>query len=118
MILNGVSTDWLVAVVRPLVERSTVGHLYLGVGQASVSRHGGSRSVIEADRQRVLERVVEKLCSVSRHDLEALLAPDESVFPEYVILRPPRQNNIGRIGPEIRIGVVPERAGGTFRWRR
>ena len=91
-----------------MVETGAVGDFQVGVVEASVARHDGSRSVIEADRRHILECVVDELGAVGLLDLEALIASDEGVFLENVVLGPSRVHHVGRVGSKVREGVVPE----------
>ena len=100
------SVDRLEAVVRLPVERSTVMDLQPGVVEAGVAGHYSSRRVIEADRHSIFERVADKLGAIGIHDLERLYAPNNGVLLETVVPRPPRLYHIGRVGPEVRVGVV------------
>ena len=72
----------LEAIVRFLVERSAILDLQLGAMEASVTRHHGFRSIIEADRHSILERVAHKLCAIGIHDLEGLYTADDGVVLE------------------------------------
>ena len=70
-------------------------------------RHDCFRGVTETDRRRILEGVVDELCAVGIHEFDALHTSDDVVLPEYVVLGPARIHHIGRVGPKVRVGVVP-----------
>ena len=76
----------LEAIVRFLVERSAILDLQLGAMEASVTRHYGFRSIIEADRHSILKRVAEKLGAVGIHDLERFYTADDGVLLENAVL--------------------------------
>ena len=97
-----------VVAVGIFVEAGAVGDLHLDVVEAGVARHEDFRSVIEADRRGILECVVDELGAVGLLDLEALIASDEGVFLENVVLGPSRVHHVGRVGSKVREGVVPE----------
>ena len=103
----------LEAKIRCLVEGSAVADLQLGAMEAGVTRHHCSRSIIEAHSQCILKRVADELGAIGIHDLEGLYASDDGVLLETIILRPPRLHHVGRIGPEVRVGIVPGQQRGS-----
>ena len=72
----------LKAEIRLPVERSAVLDLQFGAVEAGVARYYSSRSIIEADRHSILERVAHKLRAIGIHDLEGLYTADDGIVLE------------------------------------
>lgn len=65
--------------VRTLVETRSFRDPQLRTVQTSVSRHNGSRTVLEAGRRGPLERVVDKLRTVSQPEFDGFGASGDCV---------------------------------------
>ena len=98
--------------VGSFVETGAVGDLQLDVIEAGVARHDYSRGVIEADGGGILELVVDELGAVGLLELDALVTADDGVVLEDVVLGPSGVHHIGRVGTEVREGVIPEQGRG------
>ena len=96
--------------VGVLIETCAVADLQLDAVEAGVARHESLRGIVEADQCRdVEEGVADELGAVGILDLDALEAPaDDGVVLESVVYGPSRVDDGGKVGAEIREGVVPD----------
>lgn len=105
---NGLVVHDFVVLIGTLIETCVVGHLQLRGFEAGVPRHDGSLRVIKADLRSILEGVVDELGTVRLLDFDALLASDDCVLSEHVIIGPPGLTHFRIVRSNVREGVEPE----------
>lgn len=94
--------------VRVLVE-TRVFNIQLNTVQAAVAPHDGSRTFLEGELCRMLERVSVELCAVRLSEADGVFtAADDGVHKKPVALLSPGIYHPRIIGPLVRVNAVSE----------